>query len=526
MVIDIPAAAGVDLYFFSGTNLKDVVRRYNLFSGGGCLPPLKGMGILFRGYTGAKQEDILEMARAMREDRMPCDILGLEPGWHSHSYSCSYTWNRENYPKPADMLHTLKENHFDVNLWEQAFVHPTAPFHKEVRDLSGDYLVWEGLVPDFTLDGVREPFAAHHRKMILSGIDGFKLDECDSSDFTGGWSFPDCSKFPSGLDGERMHNQLGVQFQSLQYETFKGVDKRTYGQVRASHALAAPYPFVLYSDLYDHREFWNAFVNAGFSGLLWTPEVRQTDSAEELVRRVQTVCLSPQAAINAWMIPNLPWRQFDYDKNMAGEFLPEAEREELTGIIRKALELRMGLVPYLYTAFRRYLDDGEPVFRALVMDYPTDANTYEISDQILIGDALMAAPMVANEGNKRDIYLPEGVWYDLETGNQLAGGRWLREVEVPLDRIPIFVRENTILPLAVPVQWIEQDTRFDLTLRIYGDGEAHVVLYEDDGRSFAYEKGEAGFIDLTWSDGRMNVSEGYISPMNRYRIQTIEKVGC
>ena len=96
MVIDIPAAAGVDLYFFSGTNLKDVVRRYNLFSGGGCLPPLKGMGILFRGYTGAKQEDILEMARAMREDRMPCDILGLEPGWHSHSYSCSYTWNREN----------------------------------------------------------------------------------------------------------------------------------------------------------------------------------------------------------------------------------------------------------------------------------------------------------------------------------------------------------------------------------------------------------------------------------------------
>jgi len=96
MVIDIPVAQGIDIYIFTGANMKDAICRYNLFSGGGCLPPLKGLGVLYRGYVEADQYDLLDITKALRDDHIPCDIIGLEPGWQSKAYSCSYLWNEKN----------------------------------------------------------------------------------------------------------------------------------------------------------------------------------------------------------------------------------------------------------------------------------------------------------------------------------------------------------------------------------------------------------------------------------------------
>ena len=521
MVIDIPVAQGIDIYIFAGTDMKDAICRYNLFSGGGCLPPLKGLGVLYRGYVDANQNGILDISKALRDDHIPCDIIGLEPGWHSKAYSCSYLWNDIKFPVPEDMIQALKDRNFDINLWEQAFVNPLAPFYNEIKDHSGDYLVWEGLVPDFTILQAREAFAKHHEKLVDLGITGFKLDECDSSDYTGGWSFPNCTQFPSGLDGEQMHNQMGIFFQDTQYELYKKKNKRTYSQVRASHALASSYPFVLYSDLYNHRDFFRALLNAGFSGLLWTPEVRQTDSAIELIRRIQIVCLSAQVCINSWMIPNLPWRQFHYEENLRGELLPESQRIALTLACKKALEFRMSLIPYLYSAFWKYKTTGTPVFRALVMDYPNDIYAQEVEDQVLIGDSLMAAPMFADEGNKRNIYLPEGVWFDFETGTRLIGGQWLKDVEVPIDHIPIFVKGNSIIPIANPVEWINENTQFNLTINIYGSDISSFALYEDDGYSFNFEKGMYNITELQYNHNRLNLDAGFSSPMKKYIIDQI-----
>jgi len=83
-------------------------------------------------------------------------------------------------------------------------------------------------------------------------VAGYKLDECDNSDFTGNWSFPEISAFPSGADGEQMHCLFGLRYQDAIQSVFEKRQTRTYGLVRSSGALAAPYPYVLYSDLYDH----------------------------------------------------------------------------------------------------------------------------------------------------------------------------------------------------------------------------------------------------------------------------------
>ena len=238
-------------------------------------------------------------------------------------------------------------------------------------------------------------------------------------------------------------------------------DIRTLSEVRNSHACAAPYPFVLYSDLYNHCDFIRGLVNSGFSGLLWAPEVRHAESKEDLVRRLQTVIFSSQAIVNAWYVEEgTPWEKFD------------AEDE-----VRELMECRMSLVPYLYSAFYRYYREGIPPVRALVCDYTGDAETYTIDNEFLFGDSMLVAPMIAGEHSRR-VYLPEGIWYDYWTEKKYEGG-WQ---DITSENIPVFVQSNRIIPVAKPVPCVPSDTVFELELRCYGEQGA-CTLIEDDGET-------------------------------------------
>lgn len=238
-----------------------------------------------------------------------------------------------------------------------------------------------------------------------------KLDECDGSDYTGSWFFPDYTRFPSGLTGEEEKNLYGAMAARVIRDAFFQEDKRTYSQIRAGYSHAAPMPFVLYSDLYDHRQFARALGNAGFCGLLWSPEVRQSSSQEELIRRVQTVVFPPLSMINAWMVPHPPWKQFDTEKNRRNEFLSGDGLQER---VRKYLLLRNRLVPYLYAAFAGCERNGTPPFRPLVMDYPQDERFREADDCYMMGDALLVAPVFYEKDGERagrKVALPRGKWW-------------------------------------------------------------------------------------------------------------------
>ncbi len=477
VLIEVPEAQGVDIYVFGGPNLREAVQRYNLFAGGGPLPPRWGLGFWYRAYGGANQDEILALAQDLRAEKIPCDVLGLEPGWQAHSYSCSFTWS-DKFPDPNTMIGKLNERNFHVNLWEHAFTHPTSPIYKPLEPYSGSYEVWEGLVPDFLDPQARSIFGSYHETtFVANGISGFKLDECDNSDYTRSWSFPELSSFPSGADGEQMHCFFGLRYQDAIQSIFDRRKVRTWGLVRSSHALATPYPYTLYSDLYDHREFIRGVANAGFCGLLWCPEVRDAKDPEDLIRRLQTVVFSPLAMVNAWYIRNPPWKQVDRSANNAGHF---AEGwGQLEQICRQFIELRMQLLPYLYSAFVRYHESGLPPFRALVMDYPNDARTWAIDDQYLAGDSLLVAPVVAGE-RERSVYLPAGQWFDFWTGRRLQGARQFN-VSVPLNQLPVFIKAGTLLPLAQPSLHTADPRSFELSVRAYGSGDAQCLLYEDDG---------------------------------------------
>ena len=213
VLIEVPSSEGVDLYIFAGPAMRDAVARYNLFSGGGCLPSKAGLGIWYRAFGGFRQDEVLATAAELRERNIPCDVLGLEPGWQTHAYSCSFVWNK-NYPDPKDMVEKLSRQGFGVNLWEHAYTHPTSPIYKALEPYSAEFEVFGGLVPDFLLPEARRIFADFHEKEhVALGVTGYKLDECDNSDYTGFWSFPEISRFPSGLDGEQAHSRFGFEYQ-------------------------------------------------------------------------------------------------------------------------------------------------------------------------------------------------------------------------------------------------------------------------------------------------------------------------
>ncbi len=477
VLVEVPEAEGVDVYIFGGPSMRDAVARYNLFSGGGPLPPRWALGFWYRCFGQFNQEEVLQIASELRDSKIPCDVLGLEPGWQSHAYSCSFMWS-DKFPKPEAMLRSLFGAHFRVNLWEHAFTHPTSPLYDRLLPFAGDYQVWDGLVPDFLIPEARRLFAAHHeREHVALGVSGYKLDECDNSDYTGNWSFPELSRFPSGADGEQMHCFFGLRYQDTIQSVFEQRKQRTFGLVRSSHALAAPYPYALYSDLYDHREFIRGVANAGFSGLLWCPEVRDAKNAEDLIRRLQTVVFSPLAMVNAWYIRNPPWKQVEQRANNAGQFAQDWK--QLESACREIVNWRMRLAPYFYAAFVRYKDTGLPPFRALVMDYPDDPATWTIDSQYIAGESLLIAPVVAGE-KERDVYLPAGEWFDFWTDEKHNGKQKLR-VTPPLDRIPVYVKSGTLLPLADVGAHSEDPAAWRIHVRAYGSAPAPVLLIEDDG---------------------------------------------
>ena len=476
VLVEIPEAQGVDVYLFAGPTMRLAVQRYNLFAGGGALPPRWGLGVWYRCERDFGQADVAKLAAEFRERRMPCDVIGLEPGWQTQAYSCSYVWSAR-FPEPRVMAASLARQGYRMNLWEHAFTHPASPIHAALAPFSGDYLVWNGLVPDFLTPEARRIFADfHEREHVALGVAGYKLDECDNSDFTRNWSFPELARFPSGADGEQMHSVFGLRYQDTIESVFERRGMRTYGLVRSSGALAAPYPYVLYSDLYDHKAFIHAVGQSAFAGLLWTPEVRDAVSAEDLVRRLQSAVLSPMALINAWYIPNPPWKQVDRAANREGRF--DADWETLEAICRSVLELRMQLVPYLHAAFVEYRNTGLPPFRPLVMDWPADAVTWTIDDQWIVGPGLLVAPVVAGQSS-RSVYLPDGVWYDFWTGVRHEGRQRI-VVSPALDKIPLFVRSGTLLPLAHVTLHTGDARSGELTVRAYGSVDAALVLYEDD----------------------------------------------
>ena len=463
-------AAGVEVYLFAGPTPLEVVQRYNLYNGGGALPPKWGLGFTQRVPTLFKDQDVRREVDDFDRHDFPLDFIGLEPGWQTRSYPCSFDWDRGRFPDPAGFAGEMLARGVRLNLWLNPYISPDSTIYREVEPFTGSHTVWNGLVPDLLLRQPRESYSRHFKKAHLEiGVAGYKVDEVDGVD---GWLWPDVARFPSGLGGEQMRQIYGLLFQRLSTEWFRERNQRTWGLVRGTNAGASSLPYVIYNDNYDHRDFITALVNSGFIGVLWTPEVRASKTAEEWLRRMQAVCFSPLAMLNAWADGTKPWT------------FPEVEQQ-----VREVAMLRMRLLPYIYQAFSRYHFEGIPPIRAMYLIPGFDDRGREVRDQFMLGDSLLVAPMFAGQ-TSRQVALPPGDWYDFHTG-KLAGSGGLIEVTPGLDKIPLFVRDGGLIPLIPAARRTPRPgERLPLEIRHYGRRTGQLDLYDDDGVSFDYERGK------------------------------------
>ena len=148
VLVEVPEAEGVDVYVFGGPSMRLAAQRYNLFSGGGALPPRWGLGMWYRVKNDYGQQEVLQLAGEFRERGIPCDVIGLETSWETHAYSSSFQWSGK-YPQAAEMIQQLSKRHYRLNLWEHAFTHPSSPIYQELLPHSGDYEVWAAWCPIF-----------------------------------------------------------------------------------------------------------------------------------------------------------------------------------------------------------------------------------------------------------------------------------------------------------------------------------------------------------------------------------------
>jgi alpha-glucosidase len=165
---------------------------------------------------------------------------------------------------------------------------------------------------------------------------------------------------------------------------------------------------------------------------------------------------------------------------------PWAFGEPFESICRRWIELRYELLPYIYTAAWQASRSGLPMMRPLSLAFPRDDRTYSLDDQFLLGDALLAAPIGHPGQTSRQVYLPGGPWYDFWTGERLSGDV---EAQAPLERMPLYVRAGSVLPLGPVMQHTGEWPPQALHLHVY-PGEGQSWLYEDDGLSLAYQSGE------------------------------------
>lgn len=505
-------AEGAEIYLFAGPTPMDVVRRYNLLCGGGNLPPRWGLGFTQRTKTRYTADEVIAEADAFEQNGYPLDFIGLEPGWQSKAYPCTFEWDSTRYPNPQDFINSMKDRKVRINLWTNPYVSPDSKIYNEMYPVSGTHTVWCGIVPDFGTEKARELFKNKFDTEHLNiGVSGYKIDEIDGYDH---YLWPDVATFPSGLDSEQMRQTYGLWVQRLTNDLFKKRNQRTFGLVRGSNAGGSSFPYVIYNDYYSHQDFITALINSGFSGVLWTPEVRSSKTPEEWLRRFQSVVFSPMAMINAWSSGTKPWS------------FPEVADQ-----VKEYSLLRMQMMPYWYTEFARYHYDGIPPFRAMnlepgfnidkavvkeVKEKNLDDNPYleavtkEIKDQYMAGEYLLVAPMFAGQ-TTRSVVLPQGDWYDFYTGEFVGNGEKI-EVTPGLDKIPVFVKDGAIIPMMEPrLHAPAAGEKVNLEIRHYGKADGTYRLYDDDGETFNYENGDYSWREIKVERQKNGKLKGTIS---------------
>ncbi|WNF35816.1 glycoside hydrolase family 31 protein [Bacillaceae bacterium IKA-2] len=491
----------LDYYVFSGPTIKDVLKEYTTLTGTMPIPPKWALGYHQSRYSYETEAEVRELANNFVNKKIPVDAIYLDI--HYMDGYRVFSFDHERFPKVKTLINDLKKAGIKIvpivdpgvkedpeyQIYQEGVLKNHFCKYLEGNIYFGD--VWPGnsAFPDFTSTKTRKWWGEKHKFYADLGIEGIWNDMNEPAIFNETKTMD--VKVMHDNDGQpkthrELHNVYGFLMGEATYEGMKRQlnGKRTFLLTRAGYAGVQRYASVWTG---DNRSFWEHLqlaipmcMNLGMSGVAFCgPDVGGFDhdaTGELLVRWTQFGTFTPyfrnHSAINT--VRQEPW----------------AFGENVELLTKKYIEQRYVWLPHLYTLFREANQAGIPVMRPLVLEHPTDENTFNLSDQFMIGNNVIVAPILTPTTKHRVVYLPEGTWVNYWTDELLEGSKH-HLVEAPIDILPIFILQGTIVPHGT-VKQSTQTPEEELTYHVYvGDeGIATYRLYEDDGATYDYENGK------------------------------------
>lgn len=498
---------GSDYIVIRGPHFKDIIATYTALCGRPPLLPKWAFGLFLTSYPQQHQAEVLSYLRQHRQRELPLDAVILDYHWEQKWHN--FRWREQLFPDPEAFIDELNALNYKLGLIITPFInHRRRPFQRFVLNRlasnippglenaderapeeyaqasAAGYFAhpnakwWFGAggMLDFTNPDAANWWQHHLDPLYDQGVAFFKNDD--------GEYLPADAHSHSGMDGREYHNLYGFFYLRAIFEGMatRG-NTRPFIYARSAWLGAQRYPALFLGDQKPTFEHIKSTMRAGLTlGLLgfayWTADVFGLDgetTPETHMRYAQWALLVPVA------------RYFTRPESVDKTRFPWAHGPAGEENFRFYTNLRYRLLPYYYTLAREAYESGLPLLRPLLLEFQDDPRLEDLYDQVMLGPALMIAPVVEENARERDIVLPAGRWYDFWSAQSYAGGGSIH-YPAPLERLPLLVRGGSILPLGPQMSHIPpQHTFAQLTLHCYPPYPTSCVLYDDDGRTTDYQ---------------------------------------
>lgn len=490
----------MDYYFIYGPQLLKVCETFVQMTGRPELPPMWALGYQQSKWSYYPESKVRNLAKEFREHRVPCDVIHLDIDY-MEGYRC-FTWSKKNFPDPRKMIQDLSGQGFKTVVIIDPGIKEDRNYKVYQEGLENDYFckradgplfrgsVWPGLCafPDFTNPKVREWWSGLFGGLVEDGVRGVWNDMNEPAVFEEGTFPPDVRHDFDGhpCSHRKAHNVYGMQMARATYNGMKKFQRvnRPFTITRSAYAGTQRYAAVWTGDnvaSWEHLKIANiqcqrlsvsgiSFAGSDIGGFVEHPE------GELYTRWIQMAVFHPFFRTHT---------SGDHGDKEPWTFGPKYE-----GVVRKFIELRYQLLPYIYTVFWQYVRYGTPMLKSGFLENQEDVEAHNRQEEFFMGDHIMVCPIAQPRAEGRWVYLPEGTWFHFWDDKPYtdAGETW---IEASLDQAPIFVRAGAVIPNYPVQQFVGEKNIEALTLQVYyGASATKSVLYEDAGDGYDYKDGK------------------------------------
>lgn len=497
----------LDFTFFPENDFRRMIRLYTSLTGRSPLPPRWAFGYWQSTTRGLGQEELENNIRKFDKQGFPIDVIAIDPKWQKPGFQC-WLWDsgpNGKFPEPERFLSYLREHGLRLSLWSCPFLNYTSPLFEEA--LSRGYVFtdsrsptqefgkvhwWMGMdaaLMDFSNPEAVEWFKEKFKPLVKNGVSVLKIDGGDNNET------PVNLQSGAGVSMRELHNLYPVLFARAVYSAMEEIagNERKLVWIRTGWSGIQRYPCAWggdqKADFQGGRVLIRAGQQAGLAGIsFWSHDLggfTSRPTEEYYIRSYQWGLLNPLSRGHGKA--TAPWDV----------------SERAARIIKQWLRFRYQLLPTLYSyAWGSHLS-GEPMMRAMILDCQKDPKARKAEFQYRLGTDILVAPIYEEGGNadlsaEREIYLPSGQWYDLNSGELLEGGRQLY-CRVPIEETPVYVRAGAIIVRGSETLRASELPE-ELTVEVYPGGVGHFLFYEDDGWSQAYREGKYITAEISAAD--------------------------